>query len=109
MLGICNQLLACIALCAATTLLVNQGRGRYAWVTLGPLLFVGVATETAGWKLLTGNFRALIASGKPALVSQGYILGSICVLAMAALVFVFADAASRWRRAWRAAPARRAG
>src|SRR5262249_4368360 len=34
MFGIANQLLAVIALCLVTTLLVNTGRARYAWVTL---------------------------------------------------------------------------
>src|SRR5581483_12051906 len=40
MFGIANQLLAVIALCLVTTMLVNTGRSRYAWVTLLPMLFV---------------------------------------------------------------------
>ena len=47
MFGIANQLLAVIALCLVTTLLVNTGRGRYAPVTLLPMLFVTATTMTA--------------------------------------------------------------
>ncbi len=47
MFGIANQLLAVIALCLVTTLLVNTGRGRYAPVTLLPMLFVIATTMTA--------------------------------------------------------------
>jgi carbon starvation protein len=48
MFGIANQLLAVVALALVTTLLINSGRGRYAWVTLLPMLFVISTTMTAG-------------------------------------------------------------
>src|SRR5204863_6039998 len=48
MFGIANQLLAVLALCLVTTLLFNSGRGRYAWVTLIPMVFVTSTTMTAG-------------------------------------------------------------
>ena len=104
MLGISNQLLACIALCTATTMIVNQGKARYAWVTLTPMVFVAIATETAGYQLITQTFiPKMIRSGKA--VFQGYLLTSMCALAMGALVFIFLDAASKWARTLRAAPA----
>jgi carbon starvation protein len=97
LLGISNQLLACIALCTGTTIMVNRGLQRYAFVTLVPLLFVGVATETAGFQLITQQFvPRLIGGGKPQLVFQGYLLSTLCALAMAALVFIFGEAATRW-------------
>jgi carbon starvation protein len=96
LLGISNQLLACIALCAATTMIINSGRAKYAWVTLMPLAFVGVATETAGFQLITQTFiPKLIRGGKPV---QGYVLTILCALAMAALVAIFLDALARWIR-----------
>ncbi len=102
LLGISNQLLACIALCAATGMLVNTGKARYAWVTLVPLAFVGTATETAGWELVTGQFvPKLIRSGVPQLVFQGWLLTSVCVFAMGALLLVLVELGLAWRRSAR--------
>jgi carbon starvation protein len=97
MLGISNQLLACIALCAGTTMIINKGRGKYAWVTLLPLSFVGVATETAGYQMITQNFiPKLIQSGQPDKVFQGYLLSTLCGLAMIALVAILVESARKW-------------
>src|SRR5438132_8496101 len=47
--GICNQLLAAVALCVATTIIVKMGRARYIWVTLAPLSWLVAVTFAASW------------------------------------------------------------
>ncbi len=48
--GIANQLLAAVALCVATTVLVKMGRQRYLWVPVVPLVWLAAATLSAGWQ-----------------------------------------------------------
>src|SRR3954470_4564216 len=48
--GIANQLLAAIALCVSTTIIIKMGKLRYSWVTIAPLVFLTGATLTAGWQ-----------------------------------------------------------
>ena len=56
--GIANQMLAAIALCVATTVLVKSGKARFAWVTAAPLVWLVVVTSTAAWqKLFSPDLR----------------------------------------------------
>jgi carbon starvation protein len=47
--GISNQLLAAVALCVATTIIIKKHRARYALVTLAPLVWLVGVTFTASW------------------------------------------------------------
>jgi carbon starvation protein len=52
--GIANQILAVIALTVVTVCLVNEGKGRYAWVTLMPFTVVVVTTSAAVVYMMLG-------------------------------------------------------
>lgn len=51
--GIANQMLAAIALCVATGIIIKSGKARYALVTLVPLAWLALITTTAAWQKLT--------------------------------------------------------
>ena len=45
--GIANQMLAAIALCVASTIIIKSGRARYVWITGLPLTWLLTVTSTA--------------------------------------------------------------
>jgi carbon starvation protein len=79
--GISNQLLASVALCVGTTLIIKSGKARLAWVTLLPLTWLLVATLTAGWQKVFAEDPRLgflaHATQTAAQVASGAIDGSL--------------------------------
>ena len=94
MFGIANQLLAAVALCVATTVLINMGKARYAWVTIVPLSFVGSTTLVAGYQSIRDIFWP--QAQNPLTSTQGYINTSLTALIMTAAVIVLADSIRKW-------------
>jgi carbon starvation protein len=96
MFGIANQLLGGVALAVGTTIIINIGRAKYAWVTFVPLCFVAVSTLTAGYMSVRDNFWPKAIGDNPALQVQGYV-DSICtVIMMVCVVIILASSARRW-------------
>jgi carbon starvation protein len=94
MFGIANQLLAAVALCVATTIIVNSGKAKYSWVTILPLSFVGSTTLVAGWKSITDIFWPL--TQKPETSLQGYINSGLTAIIMFAAVVILIDSIRGW-------------
>ena len=96
MFGIANQLLAAIALCVGTTVIINSGRAKYAWVTLLPLSFVATTTLIAGWRSIFDNFMK--DTLKPETAARGYTNITLTAIMMSCVVIVLVDSILRWRR-----------
>jgi carbon starvation protein len=96
MFGVANQLLASVALCVATTILINTGKGRYAWTTLVPLSFVATTTLTAGFLSIRDNFLAM--TRVTATQTQGWVNTVMTGVLMAAAIVVLVDSIRRWIR-----------
>jgi carbon starvation protein len=96
MFGIANQLLAAVALAVGTTIIINIGRAKHAWITFVPLCFVSTTTLTAGFMSVRDNFWPMAIGANPAVRVQGYV-DSICtVIMMACVVIILTSAARRW-------------
>ncbi len=96
MFGIANQLLAGVALAVGTTILINVGRARYAWVTFLPMCFVAVTTLTAGYMSVRDNFWPKAVGANEALHVQGYVDSVCTVIMMACVVIILASAVRKW-------------
>jgi carbon starvation protein len=69
--GISNQLLATVALCVATTIIIKSGKARYAFITLAPLALLVTVTFTASYhKILNPNPRIGFLSHARQLASE---------------------------------------
>jgi carbon starvation protein len=101
MFGIANQMLAVIALAVVTTVMINAGRGRYAPLTILPMLFVISSTLTAGYQMITGPFSAMLADGWKlgglnARLIQGVLNISFTLFMIGSVVIILSQAITRW-------------
>src|SRR5687768_12112626 len=98
MFGIANQLLAAIALAVGTTILINSGRGRYAWATVTPMAFVAVTALTAGFLSVRDNFLPMTRLPDPANAFQGWVNAGLTAVIMSWVIFLIVEAVLAWRR-----------
>ena len=106
--GISNQLLAAVALCVGTTILIKMGRARYGWVTLVPLAWLVTVTITAGWQKVFSpdprlGFLAHAASlagsanpDAPRLVFNDHVNAFVAVLFMAIVAVLILTSLREW-------------
>ena len=101
MFGVAKQLLAVVALAVGTSVLINEGKGRYAWVTLLPLLFVGTTTLAGGYLSVRDIFLPMARSGAAGDSFKGWLNSALTVLMMSCVLLVLADSVPRWLRHFR--------
>jgi carbon starvation protein len=94
MFGAANQLLATIALAIGTSFIINRGRARYAWVTIVPMIFVGITTATAAVLNIKNIYIPQIvdtASRIPGLIN---LILTVCIIV--SVIIIFVNAVPRW-------------
>jgi carbon starvation protein len=103
MFGIANQLLAAVALCVGTSVIINSGRVKYAWTTMLPLAFVASTTLYAGWRSIFDNFLSDRMLAKSPFM--GYLDAILTVILMVCAIVVLAASVRAWLRVFRGEPA----
>jgi carbon starvation protein len=106
--GICNQLLATVALCVATTIIVKMGRARYVLVTLIPLCWLVAVTFTASYhKVLNPNPRIgflaharqlASAGGDARLIFNDRLDAAVAGVLVVLVAVVLVESALEWAR-----------
>jgi carbon starvation protein len=117
--GISNQLLAAVALCVGTTVIIKMGKARYAFITLLPLAWLVVVTMTAGWAKLfsddprlgfLSHARLLTAAAESGALPAGvktasdaarmafndYLDAAVAAFFMISVVVILADSIREW-------------
>jgi carbon starvation protein len=117
--GISNQLLATVALCVGTTVIIKMRKARYTFLTLIPLVWLVAVTMTAGYQkifsadprlgflshaegigaaLASGTLPASIASAEVArrLMFNDYLNTAVAAFFMLSVVVILAESMREW-------------
>jgi carbon starvation protein len=99
MFGTANQLLATIALAIGTSFIINRGRKRYAWVTILPMIFVGITTMTAAVLNVKNIYLPQVRDASTFV--PGLINLILTLSIMTCVIVIFYNAVPKWLRAYR--------
>lgn len=117
MFGIANQLLAGIALCVATTILVKMHGRKYMWITCGPLVWLLMATYSAAWQKIfsdsprigflaqASQLESAIAAGRiapakmadtNAIIFNAHVDAFLCAIFLVLVTVIVLDSVRVW-------------
>ena len=115
--GIANQLLASIALCVATTILLKMHRARYLWITCIPLGWLLIVTYTAALQKIlsdvprigflaqarqlqsaidTGKITAAKLGGTHTMIFNAQLDAAICMVFLVLVTIIVVDSVRVW-------------
>jgi carbon starvation protein len=83
--GIANQLLAAIALCVATTILIKMHGARYMWITCIPLSWLVVVCYTAAWQKIFSDLPRVGFLAQARVLEQQIAAGTVPAAQMSAV------------------------
>ena len=108
--GISNQLLATVALCVATTIIIKMGKARYAAVTLVPLGWLVLVTFTAAYHKVfdpsprigfLSHARQLVASAAPGnarLIFNDRLDAVVTIILVVMVALILLESGLEWAR-----------
>jgi carbon starvation protein len=113
--GIANQLLAAIALCVATTILLKMHGAKFMWVTCAPLVWLVSATYAAAWQKIfspspaigflaqAAKLETALAAGRVAdaaatrtLIFNAKLDAAVCAILLVLVTTILLDSLRIW-------------
>src|SRR5215472_518442 len=100
--GISNQLLAAIALCVATTILLKMHGSKFMWITCAPLVWLVSATFTAAWQKILSPLPAIgflaqaEATTNAAVAFNARLDAVVCGVFLVLVAVILADSIRVW-------------
>jgi carbon starvation protein len=124
--GIANQLLAAIAMCVGTTILVKMHRAKYMWITAVPMAWLVMVCYAAGYqkifspdpklgflaaadgmaaRLAAGNVPAAQTAAIQAQIFNNRLDAAVTAIFLVLVTIILADSLRLWTNILRGAPA----
>ena len=94
MFGVANQLLATLALAIGTSFLINNGKRKYIWITVCPMVFVGITTITGGLMNMINIYIPQISVEKTRV--QGTINTLLTGIILICVILIILEATRKW-------------
>ena len=104
--GIANQLLAAVALCVATSIIIKMHRARYALVTLAPLAWLVTVTFSASWHkvfdpdprigFLSQARQLAVAGGNSRLIFNNRLDAVVTGVLVVMVAMILLESARQW-------------
>jgi carbon starvation protein len=107
--GISNQLLAAVALCVSTTVLIKMHGAKYMWVTCVPLVWLVIVCFTAGWQKIfdaSPDLGFLAQANKlahgpqtaatPALIFNNHLDAAVTAIFLVLVAVILVDSLRVW-------------
>jgi carbon starvation protein len=94
MFGVANQLLATLALAVGTSYLINTGKRKYIWITIVPMIFVGITTITGGIMNMINIYIPQITGEKTSV--QGTINTVLTTIILVCVILIISEATHKW-------------
>lgn len=96
MFGVANQLFVTLALTIGTTYLINNGKVKYIWITVIPMLFVGTTTITGGIKNQINIFNPQMMAVTTRV--QGSINTILTLVILVCVMVIITEAGMKWAK-----------